>query len=407
MSDSMEVRKQRYKDWAKDNLGEKTGIWYAPYLEKLGSLLNRFGLGSSYFENFFYYKTFDEFQEVYQKITGDTDSSLSEILKGKRKNYTKEFVEINETFKQQYAKMEYENGTRSQPTNYGGIAQLGTILRSYLKFLFYAENPEKTYPKKEQKTSSLDGQVDDSVNYWVYAPGEDARLWEEFYASGVMGLGWDFLGDLEQYENRNDVEKVISEHRNDDKRPTNDSKAVWDFYREIKPGDIVYAKAGVKRIVGRGVVTGDYEEEKDAYAMDNVFFVPMDARWSYISSKAHTPEIGQVIDDAMRAIEKENKSFKGVLPMNYANSDLDKQTLSEVVDMFTNNINLRDHNEEKDLLGRTYEYFIEQFAAHEGKGGGEFYTPTSIVKTIVAVLKPFKGRVYDMKWLELIPSKIA
>lgn len=138
-----------------------------------------------------------------------------------------------------------------------------------------------------------------------------------------------------------------------------------------------------------------FEEEKDAYAMDNVFFVPMDARWSYISSKAHTPEIGQVIDDAMRAIEKENKSFKGVLPMNYANSDLDKQTLGEVVDMFTNNINLRDHNEEKDLLGRTYEYFIEQFAAHEGKGGGEFYTPTSIVKTIVAVLKPFKGRVYD------------
>lgn len=258
MSDSMEVRKQRYKDWTKDNLGEKTGIWYAPYLEKLGSLLNRFGLGSGYFENFFYYKTFGEFQEVYQKITGDTDSSLSEILKGKRKNYTKEFVEINETFKQQYAKMEYENGTRSQPTNYGGIAQLGTILRSYLKFLFYAENPEKTYPKKEQKTSSLDGQVDDSVNYWVYAPGEDARLWEEFYTSGVMGLGWDFLGDLEQYENRTDVEKVISEHRNDDKRPTNDSKAVWDFYKEIKPGDIVYAKAGVKRIVGRGVVTGDY-----------------------------------------------------------------------------------------------------------------------------------------------------
>ena len=258
MSDSMEVRKQQYKDWAKDNLGEKTGIWYAPYLEKLGSLLNRFGLGSSYFENFFYYKTFDEFQEVYQKITGDTDSSLSEILKGKRKNYTKEFVEINETFKQQYAKMEYENGTRSQPTNYGGIAQLGTILRSYLKFLFYAENQEKTYPKKEQKTSSLDGQVDDSVNYWVYAPGDDARLWEEFYSSGVMGLGWDFLGDLEQYKNRTDVEKVISEHRNDDKRPTNDSKAVWDFYKEIKPGDIVYAKAGVKRIVGRGVVTGDY-----------------------------------------------------------------------------------------------------------------------------------------------------
>lgn len=144
------------------------------------------------------------------------------------------------------------------------------------------------------------------------------------------------------------------------------------------------------------VAEGDgFEEEKDAYTMDNVFFVPKDARWSHIASNAHTPEISQVIDDAMRAIEKENKSFKGVLPMNYANSDIDKQTLGEVVDMFTNNINLRDHNEEKDLLGRTYEYFIEQFAAAEGQKGGEFYTPTSIVKTIVAVLKPFKGRVYD------------
>lgn len=144
------------------------------------------------------------------------------------------------------------------------------------------------------------------------------------------------------------------------------------------------------------VAEGDgFEEEKDAYTMDNIFFVPKDARWSYISSKAHTPEIGKVIDDAMRAIEKENRSFEGVLPMSYANSDLDKQTLGEVVDMFTNNINLRDHNEEKDLFGRTYEYFIEQFAAYEGKGGGEFYTPTSIVKLIVAILKPFKGRVYD------------
>ena len=144
------------------------------------------------------------------------------------------------------------------------------------------------------------------------------------------------------------------------------------------------------------VAEGDgFEEEKDAYTMENIFFVPKKARWSYIASKAHTSEIGQFIDDAMRAIEKENKSFQGVLPMNYANSDLDKQTLGEVVDMFTNSINLRDHNEEKDLLGRTYEYFIEQFAAHEGKGGGEFYTPTSIVKTLVAILKPFKGRVYD------------
>jgi Type I restriction-modification system methyltransferase subunit len=136
------------------------------------------------------------------------------------------------------------------------------------------------------------------------------------------------------------------------------------------------------------------EEDRDAYLEKSIFFVPEDARWKLISEKAFTPEIGIVLDNAMRAIEKENKTLKNVLPIIYANPDLDKRVLGNVVDIFTN-INMHDENEEKDLLGRAYEYFIEQFAAQEGKGGGEFYTPTSIVKTIVEILKPYKGRVYD------------
>ena len=96
----------------------------------------------------------------------------------------------------------------------------------------------------------------------------------------------------------------------------------------------------------------------------------------------------------MREIERENKSLNGVLPKVYASPDLDQRVLGEVVDIFTN-INIYDHGNEKDLLGRTYEYCLEQFAAYEGKNGGEFYTPTSIVKTIVEILKPFNGRVYD------------
>lgn len=136
------------------------------------------------------------------------------------------------------------------------------------------------------------------------------------------------------------------------------------------------------------------EEDRDAYMEKNIFFVPENARWKLIAEKSLTPEIGIVLDDAMRAIEKENKTLKNVLPIIYSNPDLDKRVLGNVVDIFTN-INMHDQNEEKDLLGRAYEYFIEQFAAQEGKGGGEFYTPTSIVKTIVEILKPYKGRVYD------------
>lgn len=139
-----------------------------------------------------------------------------------------------------------------------------------------------------------------------------------------------------------------------------------------------------------------FEDDRDAYEAENVFFVPQAARWDTIANAAHTPEIGKVIDNAMIAIESENKSLKNVLPKNYGNPDLDKRVLGEVVDLFTNNIHMDDTEESKDLLGRTYEYCIMNFAEYEGVKGGEFYTPSSIVKTIVEILKPFGNcRVYD------------
>ena len=138
-----------------------------------------------------------------------------------------------------------------------------------------------------------------------------------------------------------------------------------------------------------------FEDDPDAYEEENIFFVPEEARWSKIAEAAHKPEIGKIIDDAMRAIEADNKKLKDVLPKNFASPDLDKRVLGNVVDLFTN-MNMDDTEESKDLLGRTYEYCIAQFAAYEGVKGGEFYTPASIVKTIVAVLRPFSNcRVYD------------
>ncbi len=144
------------------------------------------------------------------------------------------------------------------------------------------------------------------------------------------------------------------------------------------------------------VAEGDgFEDDRDAYEEDNIFFVPAEARWSVISDAAHTPEIGKVIDNAMRAIESENKSLKNVLPKNYAQEDLDKNILGDVVDLFSN-IDMDSTENSQDLLGRTYEYCIAKFAEKEGKGGGEYYTPSSIVKTLVAILKPFSNcRVYD------------
>ena len=135
-------------------------------------------------------------------------------------------------------------------------------------------------------------------------------------------------------------------------------------------------------------------EDKDEYEADGVFFVPQDARWSVISQAAHTPQIGKVIDDALEAIERENTKLKGVLPSNYARPELDKRRLGDVVDLFTN-IHMLASGDEKDLLGRVYEYCLQKFASMEGKNAGEFYTPSCIVRTIVEILQPYEGRVYD------------
>lgn len=135
-------------------------------------------------------------------------------------------------------------------------------------------------------------------------------------------------------------------------------------------------------------------EDKDEYEAENVFFVPQEARWQVISLAAHTPEIGKVIDDALEAIERENTKLKGVLPGNYARPELDKRRLGDVVDLFTN-IHMLASGDEKDLLGRVYEYCLQKFASMEGKNAGEFYTPSCIVRTIVEILQPYEGRVYD------------
>ncbi len=134
-------------------------------------------------------------------------------------------------------------------------------------------------------------------------------------------------------------------------------------------------------------------EDKDEYLAKNAFWVPKKARWEYIQNNAKLPEIGKIIDDAMDLIESENPSLKGVLPKNYNRPTLDKRRLGELVDLI-GSITMYDNNE-LDILGRVYEYFLGQFASAEGKKGGEFYTPESIVKLLVYMIRPYKGRVYD------------
>ena len=136
-------------------------------------------------------------------------------------------------------------------------------------------------------------------------------------------------------------------------------------------------------------------EDRDEYAAANIFWVPKEARWEKLRAVAKQPTIGKLIDDAMAAIEKENPKLKGVLDKNYARPTLDKRRLGELIDIISG-IGLGDEKaRSRDILGRVYEYFLGRFAAKEGKGGGEFYTPQCVVKLLVRMIEPYKGRVYD------------
>ena len=137
-----------------------------------------------------------------------------------------------------------------------------------------------------------------------------------------------------------------------------------------------------------------FEEDLDEYIRVGVFFVPEKARWAEIAKDARNQSIGATIDTAMDEIEKSNRRLKSVLPKNFGRPELDKRRLGDVVDMFTN-ISMMEHGDTKDVLGRAYEYCLSKFAEQEGKLAGEFYTPACVVKTLVEVLRPFDGRVYD------------
>jgi len=136
-------------------------------------------------------------------------------------------------------------------------------------------------------------------------------------------------------------------------------------------------------------------EDRDEYLAYNVFWVPKKARWSYLQDKAKLPEIGTIVDEALVAIEQDNKTLKGVLPKDFARPALDKRILGELIDLISG-IGLGDaENRSKDILGRVYEYFLAQFVSAEGKKGGQFYTPRTVVRILVEMLSPYKGRIYD------------
>ncbi|TCL63729.1 type I restriction enzyme M protein [Hydrogenispora ethanolica] len=159
------------------------------------------------------------------------------------------------------------------------------------------------------------------------------------------------------------------------------SDSFYDLYYKLKEG--------------KGEYEGADPDDPYEYRAENVFYVPPQARWDYLQSRAKLPTIGKDIDEAMEAVEKDNPSLKGVLPKEYAKEKLDKQSLGGLIDLI-GTIALGDSvSKSSDILGQVYEYFLGQFALAEGKKGGQFYTPRSVVRLLVEMLEPYEGRVFD------------
>ena len=159
------------------------------------------------------------------------------------------------------------------------------------------------------------------------------------------------------------------------------SDAFEELYSKLKKGEGDYAGAD--------------PEDRDEYKAENVFFVPLEARWSYLQSEARQPEIGKYVDNAMDAIEKENPSLKGVLPKVYARGNLDPTSLGGLIDLVGNIAIAGAKARSADVLGHVFEYFLGEFALAEGKKGGQFYTPKSVVQLLIEMLEPYEGRVFD------------
>ena len=141
--------------------------------------------------------------------------------------------------------------------------------------------------------------------------------------------------------------------------------------------------------------TGADSEDPDEYRAVNIFWVPREARWAHLKANAPQPTIGTLVDDAMAAIERDNASLKGVLPKDFGRAGLDKTRLGQIINLVSDVALGGSAERAKDTLGRVYEYFLSRFASAEGKSGGQFYTPQSVVRTLVEMLAPYKGRVYD------------
>ena len=264
-----------YKQWSTQYLGKQVGKWYTPYLEQMGSLLKKFKINEDLNSDFFTYASYEEYLPIYVLITEDNEKEVAEILDGKRVHYSESMKIKNKLFLREYQQMELDAGKRKSLNDFGGIASFGAVLRSYLKYLYYV-NSDIDYPSAVQLEEGTEADFD--INYWVFSTGTNGVNWNLFMEKGIVSLSIEDVEDFSKFNSLKDVRTHLIEAREGGNIPNHDSKAVWDFYNEMKPGDIIYAKMGINTALGRGIVQSDYIYNEDHVGYESSRIV----EWTHI-----------------------------------------------------------------------------------------------------------------------------
>lgn len=219
---------------------------------------------------FFEYTNYEDFKEVYQDITKESDDAVKTILEGKNKNYPKERRPLLMKFRYLIAEKQFNENIRSSKENIAGIPGLGGLLRSYLKFLYYTENPQIPYPAKYKNVNSMIDDNGSSQKYWVLQCGPNRKFHDDFLVNNLIAVGWDYLGDFTEYETRDDITETIKEYESLNHEPWMYSLAVWQFTNVMKDGDVVYAAKGANKIIGKGIVKSDYIHKSERTEEKNI-----------------------------------------------------------------------------------------------------------------------------------------
>ena len=359
----MEVSKMKqeafFVDWATENLGQKTGIWYKPFLEKMGQILSEAQISNEFKENFFEYQSFERFLPVYKDILGESEESVFQVLMGKTSSYSNTAKDREKSCELHIEKITSQQEEQNRPENFRENEALGQTLQSYLKFTYYLDNPSQIYPKRP--------------NYWIIGCG-NGDLKDDFLKNNQIKMGWNFLN--RDFTNKDDITQIIFKNKlqfarehNGDSRPItsnfmartmflsmNEADMAWYFFKEMKKDDVVYVRSDNDLVFARAIIKSChfFEKNKNYYPQRRMvewtnkneeIILPKELKNPLVELKANDPLISLIERNILGLSKIEEEETQ-------ENLSIKTKPVNQYNDYYTKESFLKDVFVEEDTLDR-------------------------------------------------------